>query len=565
MIVMPIRKNHLAEIVKKRLTKDRKFDRNAALDIAGIADEFPECTPQEFAELLHEVDRDLGLKLVPVFEKNGRSTTRLQSYDEVHRGKVPHLAVQVLVLTPDDRVVLRHRTNYRKWDISASGHVRFGETPLEAARRVLREKLDIDLPPERFVSIKPPQLLPLGFVKWGRRDSRLVPSYAKNHGIFRYTGRDQENYEINALFVARLRPSETWRVAPERFGGTDQVDRIRIEMAGTVEAEIAHDPDSYASGVRQYFQDPEVRDPVIKKVFTASRTVYAFDYDETIERKNKPLRHDMARLLARLVVEKGARIAIMSAKSMGESAEMEKEAKARRIAGEMDEASRIENALARKLGILEFAVRRILEEIENLIGVDLSNVDTSNWLILFPSKSNSKWKYFKSEGGDDVFSVVYEKKIDASDVKKIEDVLQKDFLLIENGASSTAHYEKMVVNHAVTKILIRPFGNEPDRDISAVRDDFVVKLRRSVEYVVSGPVEIAKGGRTSVDITQVGKDFGITHLFDEDQHRRVFYFGDDPGGSDSSVFLMNQKPSGLTVFDVSHGKEEVKWTPKTRQ
>src|SRR5689334_6281393 len=76
---------------------------------------------------------------------------------EVHRRKLHHRAVHVLVLDPAGRVFLQKRSATKDtfpgaWDSSSSGHLSSGEDYDACAIRELEEEigLQVDVPPERL-------------------------------------------------------------------------------------------------------------------------------------------------------------------------------------------------------------------------------------------------------------------------------------------------------------------------------------------------------------------------------------------------------------------------------
>lgn len=537
------------------------------INVAEMYEGFPEFSRSEFEQKIREINPPLLL----VLDQKGKMTPRAQPFTRIHAGSTPHMAVQVLVMTPDDRLILRHRRGNGKWDISASGHVLVGETPLMAAQRCLLEKLDITVAPNVFIRIFPPEALHNGFIKWGKSSNEKEPWYGKHDGIFRYKGGDQENYEYNALFVVRVGAAETQAV-PSSFRPTSKVTEIKRLWREGLTGEIDQNPDVFGSGARQYFQDNAYRSLVIDKIWKSSRVVYAFDYDRTLEKAGWPLRKTMANLLARLIVEKGARIAIMSAKAMGESGRMANASEELRHMGMVTEADEVDQALQKGYGILEFAAQKILRELEILMEVDISDRDTSNWLILFPAKSNAK---VGCMGGS--FTVFEEKFISKVDVDGLIDILNTSFGNVDylpdrgkwsvwnnpNSSAPTASFipDKRYVKlykkgGGVAKILIRPLGETPERVPYDPRPQFVTELRDKIKYAGQAKLEIDKGGSASVDVTAVGKSYGIYNLLGTDRHSEILYFGDEPSGSDRSVFELKNQCPGLTLFDVSSGYEK---------
>lgn len=92
------------------------------------------------SEMIEEVDS----KGVPT----GRSVPR----HVVHRDGLWHRTVHIWVVNGNREVLLQRRVESKEnypglWDISAAGHISFGETSLEAAEKELFEELGITVHP----------------------------------------------------------------------------------------------------------------------------------------------------------------------------------------------------------------------------------------------------------------------------------------------------------------------------------------------------------------------------------------------------------------------------------
>ena len=80
--------------------------------------------------------------------------------DLVHRQLLKHRSVQVLVFNPEKKIYLqkRHRNKQffpGRWDISARTHPLVGESSQDAALRILREKLQLEVESPQFVRALP--------------------------------------------------------------------------------------------------------------------------------------------------------------------------------------------------------------------------------------------------------------------------------------------------------------------------------------------------------------------------------------------------------------------------
>lgn len=78
-------------------------------------------------------------------QKSGKSVTR----DEAHKKALIHRGVCVWIMNSQQEILLQKRSSQTMFpnmlDISFSGHIRAGETPLEAVKREGREELGIHI------------------------------------------------------------------------------------------------------------------------------------------------------------------------------------------------------------------------------------------------------------------------------------------------------------------------------------------------------------------------------------------------------------------------------------
>ncbi|BBD07647.1 NUDIX hydrolase [Desulfovibrio ferrophilus] len=68
--------------------------------------------------------------------------------DEAHRQALPHRSVLVIIYDKDERIYVQRRCRSKaiypgRWDLSATGHVKAGESRLGAALRELEEELRV--------------------------------------------------------------------------------------------------------------------------------------------------------------------------------------------------------------------------------------------------------------------------------------------------------------------------------------------------------------------------------------------------------------------------------------
>jgi isopentenyldiphosphate isomerase len=88
------------------------------------------------------------MELIDIYDELGRKCGTEEKY-EAHRKALIHKGVCVWIMNSNDEILLQTRNSQVKFpnmmDISFSGHIRTGETVVEAAIREGKEELGIDL------------------------------------------------------------------------------------------------------------------------------------------------------------------------------------------------------------------------------------------------------------------------------------------------------------------------------------------------------------------------------------------------------------------------------------
>lgn len=102
------------------------------------------------------------MELLDVLDENGVATGRTKNRGEIHKDGDWHRTVHAWIVNDKDEVLIQKRSSEidlfkNLWDISLAGHVLSGEKSIEAAKRELREELDI--------SVRDDELKSMGTVK----------------------------------------------------------------------------------------------------------------------------------------------------------------------------------------------------------------------------------------------------------------------------------------------------------------------------------------------------------------------------------------------------------------
>lgn len=87
--------------------------------------------------------------LVEIVDDNNRPIAILPK-EIAHRQLLKHRSIQVLVFDPDKKLYLQKRNTNKlffpgRWDVSARTHPRIGESTVDAALRVLKEELQLEV------------------------------------------------------------------------------------------------------------------------------------------------------------------------------------------------------------------------------------------------------------------------------------------------------------------------------------------------------------------------------------------------------------------------------------
>lgn len=173
--------------------------------------------------LLQAEAQDVHGEIFDVVDAEDRVTGR-QSRHEVHRQKLLHRAVHVLVFNKAGELFLQRRSKWKdvhplRWDSSAAGHVNAGQTYDETAPREIEEELGVTVQVEPLAAIAPSEATGWEHVRLyrARHDGpfQLHPAELDGGGFFtigqidRWTAARPEDFATGFL--------ECWRVF--RSGG----------------------------------------------------------------------------------------------------------------------------------------------------------------------------------------------------------------------------------------------------------------------------------------------------------------------------------------------------------
>ena len=104
-------------------------------------------------------DKEISVHLVEVVDDNNHPIAVLPK-DLANRQLLKHRSVQVLIFNNEKKLYLHKRGKNKRffpgrWDISARTHPRLGESGEEAAIRILKDKLRMEIDSPQFVRALP--------------------------------------------------------------------------------------------------------------------------------------------------------------------------------------------------------------------------------------------------------------------------------------------------------------------------------------------------------------------------------------------------------------------------
>lgn len=89
------------------------------------------------------------MEFIDIYDDLGQRSGKCEDKDEAHRNALLHKGICVWIMNSKGEILLQTRSSHvmfpDKLDISFSGHVQAGESPLEAVRREGREELGINI------------------------------------------------------------------------------------------------------------------------------------------------------------------------------------------------------------------------------------------------------------------------------------------------------------------------------------------------------------------------------------------------------------------------------------
>ncbi len=106
-----------------------------------------------------QADKPNNSEFVEIVDDDNRPIAVLPR-ELAHRQLLKHRSVQVLVFDPEKKLYLQKRDTRKlyfpgRWDVSARTHPHVGESTVDAALRVLRDELDLEIDSPQFLRSLP--------------------------------------------------------------------------------------------------------------------------------------------------------------------------------------------------------------------------------------------------------------------------------------------------------------------------------------------------------------------------------------------------------------------------
>ena len=86
------------------------------------------------------------MEYIDVLDKNGNKTGEIKEKNNIYNDGDFHKTIHVWIINDNNEILVQKRSPKKEtfaglWAISVAGHVRSGETSIDAAKRELREEL----------------------------------------------------------------------------------------------------------------------------------------------------------------------------------------------------------------------------------------------------------------------------------------------------------------------------------------------------------------------------------------------------------------------------------------
>ena len=193
--------------------------------------------------------------------ETGQRTGKAMDYDVAHEQGGWHGLSHVLAISPDGEIVVqvRGRGDMRR-DMSVGGHVNMGEDWEQAALRELEEELKLEHIDRR-------RLIPTGKYKKIGREDLTEEEYDPDNRTYKGPSKKKYNREICGLFVCFLNEEEAKKLREEgKREAEDELDHVEFVRLDKEIEKMDKPGVKHASGFRQYFAFPEVREEVMEKI-----------------------------------------------------------------------------------------------------------------------------------------------------------------------------------------------------------------------------------------------------------------------------------------------------------
>lgn len=98
------------------------------------------------------------MELIDVLDELGNKTDLVEEREEIYKKGLWHRSVHIWIMNSKKELLVQKRNPFKKtfpnlWAISTAGHVRSGETSIDACLRELKEELNLDVKKEELIKL----------------------------------------------------------------------------------------------------------------------------------------------------------------------------------------------------------------------------------------------------------------------------------------------------------------------------------------------------------------------------------------------------------------------------
>lgn len=145
------------------------------------------------------------MEYIDIFDENNNPIGKVKERNQAHEDGDFHRTAHIWIMNKDKEILLQKRSATNKnhpncWDTSSAGHIRAGETVLQAAIRELKEELGVEIEKEelKFIAIVKRTKSPKN------NEFQYIYLIESNNSIDKYIFKDNEVAEVKYVYYKDL-------------------------------------------------------------------------------------------------------------------------------------------------------------------------------------------------------------------------------------------------------------------------------------------------------------------------------------------------------------------------